>query len=58
MDKILFINACVRPNSRTLALAKTFYGIEDVQCVKAEGLDVYGADVSALLEEATRTFHL
>ena len=34
------------------ALAKNFYGINDVQLVKAEGLDVYGADVSSIIENA------
>ena len=34
------------------ALAKNFYGINDVQLVKAEGLDVYGANVSSIIEKA------
>ena len=34
------------------ALAKNFYGINDVQLVKAEKLDVYGADVSSIIEKA------
>lgn len=34
------------------ALAKGFYGIEDVRLVKAEGLDIWGADVRAILERA------
>ena len=34
------------------ALAKTFYGIQDVSCVRAEGLDIYGADVDAILLSA------
>ena len=33
------------------ALANTFYGIEDVKQIKAEGLDIVGADVEAILEE-------
>ena len=33
-------------------LAKNFYGINDVQLVKAEGLDVYDADVSSIIENA------
>ena len=33
------------------ALAKNFYGINDVQLVKAEGLDVYGLDVSGIIEK-------
>lgn len=36
------------------ALAKTFYGIADVRLVKAEGLDIWGADPAAILEEAKR----
>ena len=36
------------------ALAKCFYGIPKVQCVKAEGLDVYGADVENILRNAKR----
>lgn len=32
------------------ALTKNFYGINDVQLIKAEGLDVYGADVSSIIE--------
>ena len=34
------------------ALAQTFYGIEDVIQVKAEGLDVIGADVEEILKKA------
>ncbi len=39
------------------ALAKGFYGITDVQCVVAQGLDVYGADVAKILEEAKKSFN-
>lgn len=38
------------------ALAKGFYGILQVQCVKAQGLDVYGADVKKILEDAKQLF--
>ena len=38
------------------ALAREFYGIQETSCVKAEGLDVYGADVCAILEEAKAAF--
>ena len=31
------------------ALAKGYYGIEDVRLIKATGLDIYGADVEAIL---------
>ena len=34
-----------------LALAKNFYGINDVQLVNAEGLDIHGADVSSIIEK-------
>lgn len=36
------------------ALARTFYGIADIRLVKAEGLDVWGANPEAILEEAKR----
>ena len=39
------------------ALAKGFYGITDVQLVKAEGLDVHGADVQTILENAKKSFN-
>ena len=38
------------------SLAKCFYGINEVQCVKAEGLDVYGADVAKIIEDAKKSF--
>ena len=34
------------------ALAQNFYGIRDVELVKAVGLDIYGADVDAIMKEA------
>ena len=34
------------------ALGEKLYGISDVQCYKAEMLDVYGTDVDAVLESA------
>lgn len=36
------------------ALAHTFYGIPEVFLVKAEGLDIWGADAAAILEQAKR----
>ena len=39
------------------ALAKNFYGIDSVSCVKAEGLDVYGANVTKIMEEAKNSFN-
>ena len=38
------------------ALANVFYGIDDVKQIKAEGLDIIGADVEAILEEANLKF--
>ena len=40
------------------ALAKNFYGINNVQLVKAEGLDIYGVDVSAIMQTAKNSFKL
>ena len=34
------------------ALAKSFYGIQDVACISAQGLDIHGADVEAILQDA------
>ena len=34
------------------ALSKTFYGIEDVVLVKAEGLDIYGSNAEEILEKS------
>lgn len=34
------------------ALARGFFGISDVLCVRAEGLDIDGADVPAILDRA------
>ena len=33
-------------------LATSFYGIKDVRCISAQGLDIYGADVDAILRSA------
>ena len=40
------------------ALAKGFYGIEQVTCLKAEGLDIYGANVTEILSNAKNSFKL
>lgn len=40
------------------ALAKCFYGISEVKCVSAQGLDVCGADVSKIIEEAKQSLDL
>lgn len=34
------------------ALARSFYGIQEVCCVAAEGLDLVGADAEAIIEQA------
>lgn len=34
------------------ALADAFYGIPDTRCIKAEGLDIMGADTAAIMQEA------
>lgn len=34
------------------AMARGFFGIETVQCLAAEGLDIIGADVAAIMAEA------
>lgn len=34
------------------SLAENFYGIKDVELIKATGLDIYGADEKAILNEA------
>ena len=34
------------------ALATSFYGIEGVRCISAQGLDIHGADVDAILRNA------
>ena len=38
------------------ALANAFYGINDVKQIKAEGLDIIGADVEAILAEVNLKF--
>lgn len=38
------------------ALANAFYGINDVKQIKAEGLDIIGVDVEAILAEANLKF--
>ena len=37
------------------AVAKGFFGVEQVECFTAEGLDIWGADVAAIMEEAKGT---
>ena len=38
------------------ALAKNFYGIKEVECVSAHGLDIKGADAAAILEKAKNNY--
>lgn len=40
------------------AMARSFFGIPETVCIKAEGLDIYGADPSAILEAAKREIDL
>ena len=40
------------------ALSKNFYGIPKTQCVTAQGLDIYGANVNKIIEDAKRSFNL
>lgn len=37
------------------ALAKGFFGIENVHCISAQGLDIAGNDAAAILNEAEKT---
>lgn len=39
------------------ALSKGFYGISETLCVKAEGLDIYGADVNKIMDNAKKSFN-
>ena len=34
------------------ALARNYYGIQDVRKIEAVGLDIYGADVDAIMKAA------
>ncbi len=40
------------------ALAQTFYGIDNISLVQAEGLDIWGADPNAILERAKEEIFL
>ena len=39
------------------ALAQNLYGISDVKCFKAEGLDIYGADIDEIMIKAQSTIN-
>jgi FMN-dependent NADH-azoreductase len=36
------------------SLAENFYGINDINYIKAEGLDIWGANIQEILEEAKK----
>ena len=40
----------------TEAIAKAFFGINEVQFVSAQGLDIYGADVAKIMDDAKKSF--
>lgn len=40
------------------ALAESFYGIKDVELISAAGLDIWGADAEAIVEERIRQLAL
>ena len=39
-------------------LAQSFYGIKEVKLIKATGLDIYGADVEKIMQEAIKRIEL
>ena len=39
-------------------LAQSFYGIGQVKLIKALGLDIYGADVEQIIDEAIRNINI
>lgn len=39
------------------ALAQMFYGIPEVMCFTAEGLDIVGADVAAIMDAAKKAIN-
>ena len=41
-----------------LTIAKGFFGISEVECVKAEGLDIFGSDVSSILAQTKKEIDL
>lgn len=57
-EKLTYITTAGGPVVRNFgfeyvqALAQAFYGIGETACIKAEGLDIWGADTAAILEEA------
>ena len=61
--KVIYVTTAGGPIIRNFgyeyvtALAKGFFGINEVICVKAEGLDIYGADVDSIMENAKKSFN-
>lgn len=39
------------------ALAQSFYGINEVEMIRAVGLDIYGADVDAIVNDAIKSLN-
>ena len=39
------------------ALAQSFYGINEVEMIRAAGLDIYGADVDAIVNDAIKSLN-
>ena len=60
-DKLIYVTTAGGPIFKDFgfgyvkALAQGFYGIQDVSLVKAEGLDIWGADTDAILEQAKQS---
>ena len=42
---------------RQKALAQNFYGIKDVELIKATGLDIQGNDAEGIVEKCISRFH-
>ena len=59
-SKLIYVTTAGGPIMQNLgfdyvaALARNFYGITDIALVKAEGLDILGADPDAILAQAKR----
>jgi FMN-dependent NADH-azoreductase len=59
-EKLIYVTTAGGPIVQNMgfeyvkSLAGTFYGISDVSLIKAEGLDIRGADPAAILEQAKR----
>lgn len=59
-DRLIYVTTAGGPVTQNFgydyvaALARTFYGISDVRLVQAEGLDIWGADPDAILENAKK----